>query len=108
MSANMTEMPNIYQGAEYAIKSRFYSRNNRIILASEIVNPENGPEIDFVKLKKEIEYLLDRGNKNDIDNLLVKYYSSDMHYSESYIKSLCYSKNVLECRRYKRVRFRAS
>lgn len=91
ISADICEMPKIYQEAEYAVKSKFYSQSNRIILASEVINQDNDPEIDFTILKKEIELVLDRGKRDDIFILLNKYYSNDKHYSENYVKSLCYS-----------------
>lgn len=91
LSSDLGNMPRIFSEAEYAVKSKFYSKGNRIMLASDIASPEDDPELDFAALKKEIGQLLDRASKNEAEPLLDKYYSRDAHYSETYTKSLCYS-----------------
>lgn len=88
LSKDLQKIPSIFESAEYAAKSRFYSGGNRIILASEVSEPDRDASYDLNVLKKEIENVLESGNTDTLGDFLDKYFSVQEKHPEGYVKSL--------------------
>ncbi|MBP1993668.1 response regulator [Paenibacillus eucommiae] len=91
VSGRLGELPKLYEAAQYAVKSKFYSSGNRIILASEARAPEADFQYNMLEIKQKIEGLLERGSEEDIVHFINHCYHADIRYPETYIKSLTYS-----------------
>lgn len=88
---SLSDIPKIFESARYAVKSKFYGEGNRIILASEVKQPDVFYNYNFGELKQDIGIILEKGNREAILILLDKYCSVDSGYSETFIKSLYFS-----------------
>jgi Response regulator containing CheY-like receiver domain and AraC-type DNA-binding domain len=84
-------MPEIFESAEYAVKSKFFSSGNRIILASEVKLPDNDFQYDVLELKRKINLIMECRDENDVISFIDECYNADVRYPEAYIKSLSYT-----------------
>lgn len=77
-----------YERAEYAVKSKFYSQNNRIIVSTEVKTAEPFLQFDPLCLKNELGHILEQDGKNDLLAFIDKYFEQNMYPSEEYLKGL--------------------
>jgi len=90
-SNTLSYLPRIYESAEYAVRTKFYSHGNRIILSSE-VKPANSPaKYDVKELYEELNTILEIGEEENTNSFIEKYLPSHSSYSEQYVKSLTFS-----------------
>lgn len=90
-SNQMIQMPKLLQNAIYAVKSKFYSKGNRIILSSDVKNFESQESYNLQELKNDIKTVFQQAEKDAIENLIDKYYNIHGMPYEGYIKSLTFS-----------------
>jgi two-component system, response regulator YesN len=90
-SDRMTELARLLQSAEYTVKAKFYSEGNRIILSSEVKNEETYDYYNLQEIKVELKQIFEQGRQEDIYSLIQKYYSLDIRFPQSYVKSLTFS-----------------
>lgn len=90
-SAGFKFLPKMFQAAEYAVKSKFFSRGNRIIMAAEVKAPDSDFQYNIIEIKRKIEFIMENGEEKDVASFIDNYYNIEMCYSEIYIKSLTYS-----------------
>lgn len=96
-SNNLKVLPKVFETAEFAVKYKFYSGGNRIILASDVKMPEYDFQYDILDIKRKICLIIESGEEEDIFLFINHYYNSDLCYSAVYIKSLTFSIiNVLQ------------
>lgn len=88
---NLCELHVLFQNAEYAAKSKFYSKGNQIIFYSEVKKPDTVFQYNLQEIKQEIGSLIESGSEEDIFLLIEKYYKPGVQYPERYVKSLSYS-----------------
>jgi len=91
LSAHLKELPRLFETAEYTVKSKFYSGGNRIILASEVKQPEAGFKFNIAEIRQELDAILENGKDSDISGFINKWYNEGLCYPETYIKSLSYA-----------------
>lgn len=90
-STNLHELYVLFQNAEYAAKSKFYSKGNQIIFYSEVKKPNTVFQYNLQEIKQEIGSLIENGNEEDTVHLIEKYYTPGVQYQEKHIKSISYS-----------------
>ncbi len=90
-TASLPDIPRLFEKAEYAVKSKFYSAGNRIILASEVKGADALPKYDLQCLRNELGIILEQGGGSDIVRFVDKYYKPGTGMPEPYIKSLSFS-----------------
>lgn len=90
-SENLSEIPILFQNAEYAAKSKFYSKGNQIIFYSEVQEPDTVLQYNLQEIKQEIDSLIESGREEDTVHLVEKYLKTGVQYPEKYVKSLSYS-----------------
>lgn len=90
-STELHKMHQVYKSAEYAVKSKFYSEGNMIILAWE-VNDRPANEIQFhaIDFSQEISLLLETDDESTVDRFLEQYYKSDVTYRERQLRHLAH------------------
>lgn len=91
MADKLSAMPRIFEGAEYAVKSKFLTEGNRIILVSEVKEPEGTLQYSLNDIKRELGQLLEQGEAEDVQAFVGKYYSKTAGISENHVKSLSFS-----------------
>lgn len=90
-SRRLTDVPKLYQRAEYAVKSKFYSKGNRIILSSETKEIQAPIEFNLQDIRNEIGFILEQGKVEDIEVFIEKYYGAEKIYTEAHVKSLAFT-----------------
>lgn len=91
LSTHFNELPGIFKTAEYAVRSKFYSGGNRIILASEVKEPESGFKYNTTEIKQELSSIIENGSETGILAFIDKWYKTESCYPETYVKSLSYA-----------------
>lgn len=91
ISSRSGQLPKLYEMAQYAVKSKFYSSGNRIIMASEAVAPNEDSQYNILEIKRKLEGLLENGEEDDIVSFIDQCYDADIRFSETYVKNLTYS-----------------
>ena len=87
ISNNILDISKIYKNAVKAVKSKFFSHGNSIILVKEIVEEEEVATYDLNQLKEELSLIIDKDY--EIDSFVkTKYRFTN---SPQYIKSLSFS-----------------
>lgn len=89
-SQKLTEMTRIYERAEYAVKSKFYSEGDRIIMSSQVKRLEDTMEFDMQVLKKKLYEVLENDSSNTV-TFMEDFYRPGEHFSEAYVKTLAFS-----------------
>lgn len=88
---DITLIHKLFSSAEYATKSKFYSKGNSLILAAEVKQVNVPIPYDLLEIRDEINSIFEIGEKKDVISFVEKYYNEDMSYSEIYVKSFCIS-----------------
>lgn len=88
---SLQDIPKLFEKAEYAVKSKFYSTGNRIILASEVKGADTPLKYDLQCLRTELGVILEQGSDHDIIHFVDRYYQSETGMPEPYVKSLSFS-----------------
>jgi two-component system response regulator YesN len=86
-SQRLSEISRVFESAEHAVKSRFFSEGNRLILASEVHEPNAQARYDLNTLKKEISEAMEADLKG-VQAFIDKYLGTGERYAEGYVKSL--------------------
>jgi len=90
-SVNIKNMPKLLEYAEYAVKSKFYSRGNTIIMSSDIKDFSEFEHYNLQILRNDIKEIFVNEKKELIDTFINKYYMTNTHLPQNYIKSLTFS-----------------
>ena len=91
ISDNLEDMPMIFQQAGAAIKSKFFSEGNRIIMASEVKPAKSILQYNFDDLKKEIRMFLEDEEPSEDVSFILQYFDSNKWCSQNEVKSLCFT-----------------
>ena len=86
----LAQAAEMYRNAEYAAKSKFYSKGNRMIFFAEVKEPEKFTQYNLQEIKQEISAIVEEGEGN-AETFVQKYYKRGTQYTEKYSKSLAYS-----------------
>ena len=92
MFLDLKQIPQAYEQAKYAGKSKFYSKGNRIILYSEIMEANHEIQYNIEELKHEIITAVD-GNIVCGEEIISKYYKESDRFSK--ISSMNFSYMVI-------------
>ncbi len=90
-SNSLKMLPDLFQTAEYAVKSKFFGSGNRIIMASEVKEPDTEFQYNILEIKRGMERLVESGEEKGIAAFLDDYYNTAVLYPETYVKSLAFS-----------------
>jgi len=91
MARDVAGIPGLFQSAQYAVRAKFHGEADTIILASEVTPPQEIYDYQFGNLKREIESLLEGGDRDGIADWLERYYPAGARYSEAAMRSLGFS-----------------
>jgi len=90
-SRSLSDIGSVFESAEHAVKAKFYSQGNRIILSSQVISRDSGLQYDLQMIKNQLTYILEKGEKEDVLWFVEVYYKDGVILTESYIKSLTFS-----------------
>ncbi|MCD9023822.1 response regulator transcription factor [Cohnella silvisoli] len=91
VSDNLKHLSGQFEAAQYAVKSKFYSSGNRIIMASEVIDPVEDFQYNHADIKRKLELLLESSEHADIIAFIEDCYNAKVRYPETYIKIMTYS-----------------
>jgi two-component system, response regulator YesN len=90
-SNDISDLPQLYESANYAVKSKFYREGNKTILATELKTHDDGYNYNFGELKNDIGLMLEKGDPIEILEKLDHYFNEGASHNEIFAKSLSYS-----------------
>lgn len=90
-ASGAASLPQAFESAQYAATSKFFSSGNRIIMASEVREPEQDFQYDIMDVKRRLEKIIESGETSDVHSFIEERYRSETYYPQTYIQSLTYS-----------------
>ncbi len=90
-SACFAMLPKVFETAEFAVESKFFSGGGRIIMASEVKAPDDHFHYDILEIKRRITRIVEDGDEGGSAAFIDEYYDSGVSYPPAYTKSLTFS-----------------
>ncbi|MCD9021616.1 response regulator [Cohnella silvisoli] len=87
----LDKLPDLLEAAESAVKTKFFSTGNRVILASDEPAPLVEDGFSPAELKLKVQSVVKCGEEQDVHALIAEYFQAERPYSRLYIKSIAYS-----------------
>ncbi len=84
-------LPERFAEAEYAAKSKFGSRGNRLIFYSEVGEPQASGRYNLQDITAELDRVLESTDDAEASAFVDRYYRFSPGISEKYVKSLSYT-----------------
>lgn len=90
ISDEIEKAPELYNSAEYTLKTNIYGMGNNIILAEKSENADSMLDYDIVNLKAEITDMFSNNNFGIMQSFLNKYYDKNT-YNKNSLKAFTYT-----------------
>ncbi len=89
LSKSIEDISGFFDKAEYALKSKFYTEGNGILLADEIVPKDANINFDIEQIRSKIEAIIDNDTSMCVEEFLEEFFGQNCTMHEIYAKSLC-------------------
>lgn len=90
-SLSIAEIASVRERAVHAVKSKFYSDGNAIILSSEVKRLDEPMDYDLQGIRERLAHVMEQGEAGDVAAFIDECYRPHLRYPESYLKSLTFS-----------------